>query len=427
MRACGLPPAVDELLRGVALCQQLQRLESSDTPVTGAAFRDQASLPTVFYHAALLVGRTSNALCKRLLMNLLLRKSDAVTRGSAAIYGTSARVAAAETDAAAGSSMTSTLLLTVATQDPYEARVTALLVRRVAQSYKADAGTATRSAFLDTIVHPQDGNWNPVTQRMHHESAREKVVEQIVNAIVIQDTGSCSAIALLARIVKRHAFELSHSLVARLQECLDFLVLTLRKAMFRKDDAPRMIAIIGFAFLLGLSSANTSTLLSQGVVDSGGGGGGGGASAVDSELATQEHAHAVDSELATQEHAHAVVAEDLYHQFCGIFKRALQLQTRVRLVLYAELATVFRECPAPRPSILELVFQYYSTFYDANESFLPPLKVDSCLARSRSAYEEPLGLTRAAEVKRESAVCICRTIVDSFASGEASIGLVAPS
>lgn len=601
MRASDLPPAVDELLRGVALCQQLQRarpgdglvvfysiellpqlllriaqsprLDGSDTadaPVSGAAFCDRALtkllalawpprfflqvlktfrdfpitsdqerafcakiyretdralpdevaldsrdrhdsvelLPTVFYHITLLIGRTLNAFCKRLLMNLLLRKCDVIARGSAVLYADQ-RAGAMAPSSASGRELKGLLstmvyhvdlvlkhdeslatvflaeyelrtkaltafdvglLLTVAAQDQYDARVTALLVQRVTESYSGDiaaqsTGAATRSAFLDTIVHPQDGNWSPVTQRMvqfgfalldhaagsskdqlplyadfavrivlgcfqHHESAREKVVDQLVNAIVVQDSGSRAALSLLARLVKRHALELSPPLTARLQECLEYvthltpaharllfaalspllrvrpavksyLVLTLRKAMFRKDDASRMIAISGFAFLLCLSSAvfsrsssltqlysqNTTTLLSQGVDTSSG----------------------VESELATQEHANAVVAEDLYRQFCGIFKRALQLQTRVRLVLYAELTRVFRECPTLRPSILELVFQHYGKFYDANESLLPPLNIDSCLARSRNAYEEPLGfllhvlLTCVVEIKRDSA------------------------
>uniref|UniRef100_K3WMV9 Uncharacterized protein n=1 Tax=Globisporangium ultimum (strain ATCC 200006 / CBS 805.95 / DAOM BR144) TaxID=431595 RepID=K3WMV9_GLOUD len=325
-------------------------------------------------------------------------------------------------------------------------------------------GVATRAAFLDTIVNPQDGSWSPVTQRMvhfgfllmmhnggnqddaasasqskssvckgrfdkaevpwvdfairiilgcfqHHVSAREKIIDQLVNSIIVQDKGSKIAIKLLARIIKRHPLDIDHKLTSRLQECLEyvthmsprnarllfsslspllkvrpnikgFLILTLRKAMFRKDEESRMIAIIGFSFLLCLSSTvfsrsstltqlysqNTTILLSQGV-----------------------QGGSVDSEIATQEHANAVVAEDLYRQFCGIFKRAFQLQTRVRLVLYAELDKVLRECPTLRPSILELAFQHYLKYYDDNESILPPLKVDSCLARKRGLYEEPLG------------------------------------
>lgn len=622
LRSCDLPAAVDELLRGVALCQQLQRVrpadglvvfysiellpqlllrvaqsprlelndDSDDDQCSGAEYRDKAlaklfalawprrfflqilktfrdfhlnaeqerelcgkifreanreipdevaldarndcfeSLPTVFYNVMLLIGRTKNEFCKRLLMNMLLRKCDAIARVSAVLYADQ-RAAVTHASSSAGREikvLLSTmvyhvdlvlkhdesiakvflteyelrakeltafdigLLLTVATQEKYEARVNAFLVQRVTQSYKAEslegfsteaaptAGVSTRSAFLDTIVHPQDGNWSPVTQRMvqfgfallahgasgkhtddvssaasgtkktataveppwvdfairvilgcfqHHLSAREKIIDQLVNAIVVQDSGSRAAIKLLARIVKRHPLEITHKLAERLQECLEyvthmaplnarllfaalspllkvraniksFLILTLRKAMFRKDEESRMIAIIGFSFLLCLSSTifsrsstltqlysqNTSTLLSQGIAGDG----------------------SVDSEIATQEHANAVLAEDLYRQFCGIFKRALQLQTRVRLVLYAELIKVFRECPTLRPSILELTFQHYSKYYDENESILPPLKIDSCLARKRGFYEEPLAyllhvlLTCVVEIKRDS-------------------------
>lgn len=477
------------------------------------------SLPTVFYTVVLLIGRLKTPLCKRVLLHLLLRKCGAVARTSAASYADQRSAQDDDDDSSSNSASTASrsvrvllstlvyhvdlvlkhdaslatvflteyelrstaltafdigLLLTVAAAvDKCASRVNALLVARVVQSYDAEtpsllalhtdaAGVATRSAFLDTIVHPQDGSWSPVTQRMvafgfallvhrpsasgsssasrqqantadatapsppwvdfairivlacfaHHVAAREAIVDHVVNAIVVQDSGSTAAITLLARIVKRHPLELTHKLAERLHECLEyvthmslasarllfaalspllqvrphiksFVVLTLRKAMFRKDEASRTIAIAGFAHLLCLSSTifrrsatltqlysqNTSTLLSQGVG------------------ATQ----LIASDLATQEHANAVVAEDLYRQFCGIFKRALQLQTRVRLVLYAELDRVFHACPTLRPSILDLAFQHYAKYYDANESILPPLKLDACLARARGTYEEPLG------------------------------------
>lgn len=498
------------------------------------------SLPTIFYNVMLLIGRTKNEFCKRLLMNMLLRKCDAIASGSAMLYadqraadsslsggrfmgaanggGTSGReikvllstmvyhvdlvlkhdesiskvfMAEYEFRMKDLTSFDIGLLLTIATQEKYEARVNSFLIQRVAQSYRSEEleygvtsesnGVVTRSAFLDTIIHPQDGSWSPVTQRMvhfgflllvhgaskqdessassqskqqqhnnggdrmelpwvdfairillgcfqHHMSIREKIVDQLVNSIIVQDSGSKTAIKLLARIIKRHPLDINHKLAERLQECLEYvthmtpqnarllfsalspllkvrpniksyLIMTLRKAMFRKDEESRMIAIIGFAFLLCLSSTifsrsstltqlysqNTSILLSQGVQNG-----------------------SVDSEIATQEHANAVVAEDLYRQFCGIFKRAFQLQTRVRLVLYAELDKVFHECPTLRPSILELAFQQYSKYYDENESILPPLKVDSCLARKRGFYEEPLGyllhvlLICVLEIKKDS-------------------------
>lgn len=528
------------------LCGKIFREANGEIPdeialdASGARRNDCfESLPTIFYNVMLLIGRTKNEFCKRLLMNMLLRKCDAIASGSALLY-TDQRSGAGSSTSSGRFTGTANggreikvllstmvyhvdlvlkhdesiskvfmaeyelrmkdltsfdigLLLTIATQDKYEARVNSFLIQRVTQSYKTEAleygiaseanGVATRSAFLDTIVHPQDGSWSPVTQRMvhfgflllahgaskqdesnaslqskqqqlqshpgdrmelpwvdfairiilgcfqHHVSAREKIVDQLVNSIIVQDGGSKTAIKLLARIVKRHPLEINHKLVERLQECLEyvthmtpqnarllfsalspllkvrpnlksFIILTLRKAMFRKDEESRMIAIIGFAFLLCLSSTifsrsstltqlysqNTSILLSQGVQNGG----------------------SIDSEIATQEHANAVVAEDLYRQFCGIFKRAFQLQTRVRLVLYAELDKVFHECPTLRPSILELAFQHYSKYYDENESILPPLKIDSCLARKRGFYEEPLGyllhvlLICVLEIKKDS-------------------------
>lgn len=246
----------------------------------------------------------------------------------------------------------------------------------------------------------------------HHLPARDNIIDHIVNTVIIQGEGTRPSLTLLTRIIKRHPTDIDGSLAARIQECIEyvthltphnagvlfkalspvlkirphmksFLILTLRKAMFRKDENSRMIAIKGFAFLLCLSSmvfsrGNTLTqLYSQniGLVLSQG-------------VQTQNEGA---SQVATQEQANALIAEDLFRQFCGIFRRAMQLQAHVRLVLYAELMKVFQECPALRPSILELIFQHYLKYYDDNETILPPVKVDSCLPRKRGLYEEPFG------------------------------------
>ncbi|RLN88607.1 hypothetical protein BBJ28_00007340 [Nothophytophthora sp. Chile5] len=247
---------------------------------------------------------------------------------------------------------------------------------------------------------------------------REQILDRIVNTIIVQKDGTKTALLLLSRLIKRNPLGIDGKLEARIHECLEyvihmkpenaqvlfsalspllkarasmknFVILTLRKAMFRKDEASRMIAIQGFSFMLCLSSQifsgratltqlysqNTGHLLSQGV-----------------GVVGSSHPNGLENEhdLASQDQANAIVAEDLFRQFCGIFKRALQLQTDVRLSLYAELLRVFRQCPTLQPSILELVFQHYLKYYNANESVLPPLKVDSCLAHKRGAYEEPM-------------------------------------
>lgn len=251
------------------------------------------------------------------------------------------------------------------------------------------------------------------------ESVRERIVDNVMNGVIVQNTGTKTALLLLARIVQRHALDINGALGVRVREGFEylihmtpknarlflyalgpllkarpnmkgFLILTLRKAMFRKDEASRIIGIQGFSFLLclfsqvfkrgtltQLYSQNTGALLSQGIHGS-------------TQIALSAAAES-QSEIATQEQSTGIVAEDLFRQFCGIFKRAFQLQTAVRLVLYAELLRVFRECPSLQPSILELVFRHFSKYYDSNETVLPPLKLDSCVgAQRRGAYDEPL-------------------------------------
>jgi hypothetical protein len=251
------------------------------------------------------------------------------------------------------------------------------------------------------------------------ESVRERIIDNVMNGVIVQNTGTKTALLLLARIVQRHALDINGALGVRVREGFEylihmtpknaqlfllalgpllkarpnmkgFLILTLRKAMFRKDESSRTIGIQGFSFLLclfsqvfkrgtltQLYSQNTGVLLSQGLH-------GTTQTALSAAVESQ-------GEIATQEQSTAIVAEDLFRQFCGVFKRAFQLQTTVRLVLYAELLRVFRECPSLRPPILELVFRHFSKYYDANETVLPPLKLDSCTGAQRcGTYDEPL-------------------------------------
>lgn len=249
-------------------------------------------------------------------------------------------------------------------------------------------------------------------------SVRERVIDGVVNGIIVQDSGTKTSLLLLARIVQRHPVDISGALAVRVREGFEylihmtpknaqlflygvgpllkarpnmkgFLILTLRKAMFRKDEASRIIGIKGLSFLLclfsqvfkrgtltQLYSQNTGALLSQGL-DRGTG-------------AFESSAMESQNEVATQEQSTAITAENLFRQFCGIFKRAFQLQTSVRLVLYAELVRVFRECPALQPSILDLIYSHFLKYYDANDSVMPPLKLDSCVTQRRGTYEEPL-------------------------------------
>lgn len=268
------------------------------------------------------------------------------------------------------------------------------------------------------------------------ESTRERIINSVMNGVIIQNAGTKTALLLLARIVQRHAAEITGQLGVRIREGFEFLIhmtpknarlflyalgpllkvrpnlkgfliLTLRKAMFRKDEASRIIGIQGFAFMLclfsqvfkrgtltQLYSQNADALLSQGLNRST-------QQALGTSLESQ-------SEVATQEQSTAIVAEDLFRQFCGVFKRAFQLQTAVRLVLYAELLRVFHECPSLQPPILDLVYRHFSKYYEANETVLPPLKLDSCLStHRRGTYEEPVAylvhtmMTCVEETRRE--------------------------
>jgi hypothetical protein len=366
------------------------------------------------------------------------------------------------------------LMLLVASHHKYEQSMMQLLLRHVVSTYTSKReGTSdghqeaiARKAFLSVVQSAQDGNLSPIVHQMielgflllehravkvyhgdtqhagseggidmcntpewvdfgvrlllacfqYHLPVRGRVMDRVVNMIIVQNANCRTYIYVMLRIVNRHIAELGGGLEARIRECLEyvtqldpahanyllvalspllktqhslkeFVILVLRKAMFRKDEGSRIIGIQGFALLLCLSSrifsrsrtlsqlySQNVTMLSQGM--------GGASSMLQSSMA--------ESDIASQEHQHAMAAEDLFRQFSGIFRRALDLQTRVRVVLYAELVKVFTECPALQESILKLMFQHYQKYYESNESVQPPLKLDLSLSRQRGMYEEPL-------------------------------------
>ncbi|TMW67109.1 hypothetical protein Poli38472_012225 [Pythium oligandrum] len=368
------------------------------------------------------------------------------------------------------SSFDVTVLLMVSSHSKYENSAMECLLRYIVVTYTADSSgnsdivsqTSRRRAFSQVPQQATDGSWSTVVQQMvnlgfrlieyhppkgtvegaavtsgpsssqspppwvdfgvrlvlgcfqYHEPVREKVLDRVVNMIVVQNAECWVYLQLLSRIVKRHLGEISGNLEARIRECLEyvthmstenasalltalspllkmqnglknFVILTLRKAMFRKDESSRIIAIQGFSLLLCLSSRifsrnrTLTQLYSQNV------------SMLSQGFGTTGGSLGDDGDLASQEHAQAMIAEDLYRQFSGIFRRALQLQTHVRFVLYAELIKVFLECPALRLSILELLFHHFMHYYETNESVQPPLKLDRSLSSAtQSMYSEPL-------------------------------------
>lgn len=174
------------------LCGKIFREANREVPdevVEGSDKNDSnfGSLPTIFYNVVLLIGRTKNEFCKRLLMNMLLRKCDAVAGSSGTLYA-GQRSSSSTIGRSTGASsvreikvLLSTmvyhvdlvlkhdesiakvflaeyelrvkdltsfdvgLLLTIATQDKYEARVNTFLIQKVTQSYKADLTSAGAS------------------------------------------------------------------------------------------------------------------------------------------------------------------------------------------------------------------------------------------------------------------------------------------
>jgi hypothetical protein len=254
-----------------------------------------------------------------------------------------------------------------------------------------------------------------------HESVREDVIDRISTSIVINDPQMEYYLKLLAWIAQRHAStsEFNSTMILKLCEAMEYLtflslqrarlflaalapflqvskelksdvISALRKAMFKKDVKPRIIGVVGLSYVLRLSSqvfrksrtrGGLTQLYSQYISSTQGDNPG---SAFSLSQRGQDCAQGSDRSFLD--------GEELFRQFCGIFKRVLSLQSTVRIVLYEELGQIFRECPLLRQGIMELILSQYTKYYDSNESILLPLKLDKCLSRddNHESYDEPI-------------------------------------
>jgi len=152
------------------------------------------------------------------------------------------------------------------------------------------------------------------------------------------------------------------------QQCKDisdFLIVLLRKAMFRRELSARLLAARGFLLLIaeglqrfyaghgaqsgaaGPSCSQAAPVMSQMNVISGGGGG-------------------------------PCVGATMLHELMGFLRRCLTQQPEVRRLVYESLPALLAADPAASEPIAELILPHFASFCETNPSLMPPLKLEAC-------------------------------------------------
>ncbi|KAF0719696.1 Aste57867_862 [Aphanomyces stellatus] len=141
------------------------------------------------------------------------------------------------------------------------------------------------------------------------------------------------------------------------------LVLTMRKAMFKRDASSRIIAICGFCTVLecAMYAQNAKPI-----------------------LLTQRYASAHQASQVMMSQSQSIAQLDsqdvdqgnvtsVFRQFSSLFRRALSCQRSVRQVLYIQLKRMGKQCPDLLPSISELLWPHLQAVVEPNEALSPPV------------------------------------------------------
>ncbi|OQR84988.1 hypothetical protein ACHHYP_12464 [Achlya hypogyna] len=149
------------------------------------------------------------------------------------------------------------------------------------------------------------------------------------------------------------------------------LVLTLRKAMFRREESSRAIAIYGFCAILDcVSQAATAKpkYLTQMLLPT--------SSRPLSSQSLTQRAFVSQSQSILDIDAMEFDAGHLpsvFRQFAGMFRRAMACQKAVRAILYTELKRLVKQSPELAASVNDLVWSALSSAIEANAALTPAL------------------------------------------------------
>ncbi|CAH0394573.1 unnamed protein product [Bemisia tabaci] len=158
----------------------------------------------------------------------------------------------------------------------------------------------------------------------------------------------------------------------------DYLILVLRKALFSREIETRKTAVIGFLQLLKHLKIRGLTALSQGSMQNSG-------PSVFSQVYLDVHTqHAPSSNNSSE----AICLEVL-----GVLKKCFSQQAVVKLSLYQGLSVAIANNPELCESVLELLLDHFSTYYESDENILLPISLDKVVVihGASATLIEPVG------------------------------------
>ncbi|EQC25899.1 hypothetical protein SDRG_16271 [Saprolegnia diclina VS20] len=247
----------------------------------------------------------------------------------------------------------------------------------------------------------------------HHECVRASVLEAILHWCL--STSSMPSlppklphIKLLSALLQHCVMDLDAAFLDRIRDLLEYLpgfrlevarailrtlppllkhkvhlrnalVLTLRKAMFRREESSRAIAIHGFCTILDCvlslsgSAGGKPKYLTQMVLPNN--------NASSRPLSSQsltQRAFVSQSQSILDMDAMEFDAGHLpsvFRQFAGMFRRAMACQKSVRATLYRELKTLVKLSPDLATSIDDLVWPTLSALIETNAALTPALQL----------------------------------------------------
>ncbi|OQS05039.1 hypothetical protein THRCLA_02780 [Thraustotheca clavata] len=246
----------------------------------------------------------------------------------------------------------------------------------------------------------------------HHSCVRLDILEQIVHwclstSTMTETPANLPHIKLLGSLLHQSVMDLDAVFLDRLRDLLEYLpgftvaiahailrtlapvlrhkvhlrnalVLTLRKAMFRREETFRVIAIYGFSTILDCVLQATSGnavkpmyLTQMNLPNST-------STRVASSQSLTQRAFVSQSQSMMEMDAMEFDAGHLpsvFRQFAGMFRRAMTCQKSVKAVLYIELKELVKRCPDLIPSVEELVWPALSSLIESNVAMTPALSL----------------------------------------------------
>lgn len=228
-----------------------------------------------------------------------------------------------------------------------------------------------------------------------HEMARTEIIEQCKFRILsAKPQQSAPVLRLLGCLVRSHPFPMLEY-VAHLKELLDYfacmndkistglincilpltkfsrdlkdyIILVVRKAMFKREDAVRIAATNAIVELI----------------------------VTESEYRKNEANPFQDSSSqpssSQQPEIHREVGVELFQELSGLLRRCLSQQARVKTVLYEGLIRIVTSDPDVADNVLDFLWPHFLNYYIENAEC--PLKMDSCfkVENAKVCMVEPL-------------------------------------